>query len=83
VLGNLTVIGSLAGGGDLGQVDLVYVSEPSTIVMLLLGLLLGVRRLCRFAGQCYCLRSDKRTRRSKRARRRSPGLAETPDRRSP
>ena len=32
---DLTVVGSLAGGGDLGAVDLVYVPEPSTIVLLL------------------------------------------------
>ena len=37
VLGDLTVIGSLAGGGDLGNVDLVYVPEPSTTLLLLLG----------------------------------------------
>ena len=33
---DLTVVGSLAGGGDLGPVDLVYVPEPSCM---LLGLL--------------------------------------------
>jgi hypothetical protein len=32
---DLTVVGSLAGGGDLGAVDLIYVPEPSTIVLLL------------------------------------------------
>jgi len=39
VLGDLTVIGSLADGGDLGNVDLIYVPEPSTLVLLTLGLL--------------------------------------------
>jgi hypothetical protein len=44
VLGDLTVVGSLAGGGGLGQVDLVYVPEPPTFLLLgvaLLGLLLS------------------------------------------
>jgi hypothetical protein len=39
VLGDLTVVGSLAGGGALGEVDLVYVPEPSTIVLFGLALL--------------------------------------------
>jgi hypothetical protein len=47
VLGDLSVIGSLAGGGDLGNVDLVYVPEPSTIGMLALGFLVGLRRIQR------------------------------------
>ena len=38
VADDLTVVGSLAGGGDLGPVDLVYVPEPSTGVLLLMGL---------------------------------------------
>ena len=38
VLGDLTVVGSLAGGGDLGNVDLIYVPEPSAVMLLLLGL---------------------------------------------
>jgi hypothetical protein len=38
VLGDLTVIGSLAGGGDLGDVDLIYLPEPSAIILLLAGL---------------------------------------------
>ena len=41
VAGDLTVVGSLAGGGDLGNVDLIYVPEPSAIVLIALGLLLG------------------------------------------
>ena len=35
--GDLTVVGSLAGGGALGNVDLVYIPEPSTMVLLGLG----------------------------------------------
>jgi hypothetical protein len=30
-------VGSLAGGGDLGAVDLIYVPEPSSLVLLALG----------------------------------------------
>ena len=44
VLGDLTVIGSLAGGGDLGNVDLVYVPEPATVLLLSLGLVIGLAR---------------------------------------
>jgi hypothetical protein len=33
LLGDLSVIGSLAGGGDLGVVDLIYVPEPSSVVL--------------------------------------------------
>ena len=47
VLGDLTVVGSLAGGGDLGAVDLVYVPEPTTIALLVIavfGILAGCRR---------------------------------------
>ena len=36
VLNDLTVVGSLAGGGDLGPVDLIYVPEPTSLVLLLL-----------------------------------------------
>ena len=36
VAGDLTVVGSLAGGGDLGNVDLIYVPEPTSLVLLLL-----------------------------------------------
>ena len=39
VLNDLSVVGSLAGGGDLGNVDLVYVPEPSTLGLIALGLL--------------------------------------------
>ena len=37
VLNDLSVVGSLAGGGDLGNVDLIYVPEPSALVLLALG----------------------------------------------
>jgi hypothetical protein len=39
VLNDLTVVGSLAGGGELGAVDLVYVPEPSTSALLGFGVL--------------------------------------------
>ena len=39
VAGDLTVVGSLAGGGDLGAVDLIYVPEPSSLVLGLLATL--------------------------------------------
>jgi hypothetical protein len=39
VLGDLTVIGSLNGGGDLGEVDLIYVPEPSAVILTLFGVL--------------------------------------------
>jgi hypothetical protein len=42
ILGDLTVIGSLAGGGDLGAVDLCCVPEPSTLVLLTLGIVTAV-----------------------------------------
>ncbi len=47
VLNDLTVVGSLAGGGDLGAVDLIYVPEPSTLAMLVFGMLFGLRRFRR------------------------------------
>jgi hypothetical protein len=41
------VIGSLAGGGDLGNVDLVYIPEPASLLLLGMGIfaLLVVDRL--------------------------------------
>jgi hypothetical protein len=39
VLNDLTVVGSLAGGGALGDVDLIFVPEPSAVMLALLGLL--------------------------------------------
>jgi hypothetical protein len=38
LLNDLTVVGSLAGGGDLGAVDLIYVPEPSGLLLLCLAL---------------------------------------------
>jgi hypothetical protein len=35
LVGDLTVVGSLAGGGALGEVDLIYVPEPATCWLLL------------------------------------------------
>ena len=49
VLNDLSVVGSLAGGGDLGNVDLIYVPEPSTIGMLVFGMLFALRRFRRMA----------------------------------
>jgi hypothetical protein len=40
VRGDLTVVGSLAGGGALSGVDLIYVPEPSTVALVLFGLLI-------------------------------------------
>ena len=39
VLADLTVVGSLAGGGPLGDVDLIYVPEPSTLLLVALGVI--------------------------------------------
>ena len=47
VLDDLTVVGSLAGGGDLGNVDLVYVPEPSAAALLWL-CLFGAVTVTRF-----------------------------------
>jgi outer membrane protein assembly factor BamB len=54
VLGDLSVVGSLPGGGGLGDVDLIFipVPEPSGVVLAATGLLLGlvgirIRRLGR------------------------------------
>ena len=38
LLNDLTVVGSLAGGGELGNVDLVYVPEPASACLLAIGL---------------------------------------------
>jgi hypothetical protein len=48
VANDLTVVGSLAGGGALGNVDLIYIPEPGTLVMLVLGLVAGLA-VCRRA----------------------------------
>jgi hypothetical protein len=37
LLNDLSVLGSLQGGGDLGEVDLIYVPEPSSLLLLCLG----------------------------------------------
>jgi hypothetical protein len=39
VANDLTVVGSLTGGGNLGEVDLVYIPEPSAGVLLALGMI--------------------------------------------
>jgi len=39
VSADLSAVGSLAGGGDLGQVDLIYIPEPASIALMLCGLL--------------------------------------------
>ena len=46
VANDLTVVGSLAGGGDLGAVDLVYipVPEPATLVLFALGVMVACGR---------------------------------------
>ena len=46
----LTVVGSLAGGGDLGEVDLIYVREPASALLLCLGLVMGLWRFGRASG---------------------------------
>lgn len=42
VLGDLSVVGSLAGGGELGEVDLIYVPEPTSALLLCVGLVIGL-----------------------------------------
>jgi hypothetical protein len=38
VRNDLSAVGSLAGGGELGVVDLIYIPEPSTILLLAMGI---------------------------------------------
>ena len=38
VRNDLTAVGSLAGGGDLGNVDLIYIPEPSAMFLAVLGI---------------------------------------------
>lgn len=44
---DLTVLGSLAGGGSLDNVDLIYVPEPASALLLVLGLAFGLAYLRR------------------------------------
>jgi len=39
---DLSVVGSLAGGGDLGEVDLIYVPEPASAILLALAFVIGL-----------------------------------------
>ena len=39
LVADLSAVGSLAGGGDLGDVDFVYVPEPASVLLLLAALL--------------------------------------------
>ena len=39
LVADLSAVGSLAGGGDLGEVDLVYIPEPASALLLLCGAL--------------------------------------------
>ena len=47
VLGDLSVVGSLTGGGDLGNVDLVYVPEPASACLLAIGQAVALSHLRR------------------------------------
>ena len=47
VAADLSVVGSLAGGGDLGNVDLVYVPEPGSMLLLIIAFTVGSRLLPR------------------------------------
>jgi hypothetical protein len=47
VLSDLTVVGSLAGGGALGNVDLIYVPEPAAVVQLALGIIASLLAISR------------------------------------
>ena len=50
VLNDLTIDGALEPGGGLGDVDLIYVPEPSSILLLTFGLM-GILRLTRRKGR--------------------------------
>ena len=47
---DLSVVGSLAGGGDLGDVDLVYVPEATSLLILVVGLATGLIHFRRLKG---------------------------------
>ena len=47
VVADLSAVGSLAGGGDLGDVDLIYVPEPCAFILLALGLMSFAMRVRR------------------------------------
>ena len=49
VAGDLTVVGSLAGGGDLGAVDLIYIPEPASLILLGMGLAMVLAARSRLA----------------------------------
>ena len=42
---DLSAVGSIAGGGDLGDVDLVYIPEPSSLILLVLGFTMTIRSM--------------------------------------
>jgi hypothetical protein len=44
VAGDLSVVGSLSGGGALGNVDLIYIPEPSAILLAAFGILMVLVR---------------------------------------
>ena len=48
LLNDLSVVGSLAGGGDLGQVDLIYVPEPASALFMVLGAIVSAALFRRF-----------------------------------
>ena len=56
VLGDLTVVGSLQGGGGLGDVDLVYVPEPATALLLVLACVTGTLLSWRRRGFVFATR---------------------------
>ena len=48
MVNDLTVVGSLQGGGALGDVDLIYVPEPTSVLLMAVGLFFIA--LCRHLG---------------------------------
>ena len=45
---DVPAVGSLAGGGDLGDVDLVHVPEPASALLLALGFVIGLFQIRQF-----------------------------------